>query len=58
MKTKKYLHTSISDEEDFIIIKVWKKLEKVINYKENLLKKELDYDEINEDTWEERENEW
>ena len=58
MKTKKYLNLFISDAKEFILTRVLKKIGESYKLQESLLKKELENDEIYEDTWEEKENEW
>ena len=54
----KTLSMYILDVEEFILIRVSKKIGENYKLPESLLKKELGHDEIYEDTWEARENEW
>ena len=46
------------DVEECILIKVLRKIGESYKLPESLLKKELEHDEIYEDTWETREHEW
>ena len=48
----------ILDVEEFILIKKLKKIGESYKLHESLLRKELEHDEIYEDTWETKENEW
>ena len=48
----------ILDVEEFILIKILKKIGESYKLQPSLLKQEMELDEIFEDTWEARENEW
>ena len=48
----------ISDVEEVILLGVWKIIGENHKLQSCLLKQKLEYDEIYEDTWEPRENEW
>ena len=57
-QTKKILNISISDSVYFISKLFLKKLVEIYELQSCLLKQELEYDEIYEDNWEQKENEW
>ena len=54
---KRFLNMFISDVV-YCILKIPQKMGRSYKLQENLLKKELEHDEIFEDNWEEKENEW
>ena len=49
---------SISDVGEFIKLVVWKKIGFSYKLQPKLLKQEMEHDEIYEDNWEDKENDW
>ena len=58
IKTKEYLNMYNLDVGDLILFKSLRKIGESYKLQESLLKKVLKHDEIYEDTWEAKENEW